>query len=94
MTVDTGVVSPLCAGAGDDLRLVHLLEPQAVALNGLGAATPYWLEWFKQFGNSWRRAERGRRRPVDAVSCEGEDSWSGRGALLLTLLHQGLSNAE
>ena len=46
MTVDTGVVSPLCAGAGDDLRLVYLLEPRAVALNGLRGGTPYRIEWF------------------------------------------------
>ncbi len=37
MTVDTGVVSPLCAGDGEELRLVYLLEPRAVALNGLRA---------------------------------------------------------
>lgn len=46
MTVDTRSVSPLCAGAGDELRLVYLLEPRAVALNGLRAGTPYRLEWF------------------------------------------------
>ncbi len=33
MTADTAVVSPLCAGA-DELRLVYLLEPRAVALKG------------------------------------------------------------
>ncbi len=43
---DTGVVSPLCAGAGDELRLVYLLEPRAVTLSGLRAGTPYRLEWF------------------------------------------------
>ncbi len=46
MTVHTGVVSPLCAGAGDELRMVYLFEPRAVALNGLRAGTPYRLEWF------------------------------------------------
>ncbi len=33
-------------GKGSDLRLVYLLEPRAVALNGLRAGTPYRLEWF------------------------------------------------
>ena len=46
MTGDTGTASPLCAGAGDELRLVYLLEPRAVALNGLRAGTIYRLEWF------------------------------------------------
>ncbi len=39
-------MSPLSAGAGDELRPVYLLEPRAVALNGLRAGTPYRLEWF------------------------------------------------
>jgi hypothetical protein len=46
MQADTRLVSPLCAGAGDELRLVYLLEPRAVALNGLRAGMPYRLEWF------------------------------------------------
>ena len=28
------------------MPLVYLLEPRAVALNGLRAGTPYRLEWF------------------------------------------------
>ncbi|HEY5915551.1 MAG TPA: putative collagen-binding domain-containing protein [Verrucomicrobiae bacterium] len=46
MNLNTGLVSPLCAGAGDELRLIYLLEPRVVALNGLRAGTPYRLEWF------------------------------------------------
>ncbi len=36
----------MSAGAGDELRPVYLLEPRAVALNGLRAGTPYRLEGF------------------------------------------------
>lgn len=44
MTAETALVSPLCAGVGDELRLVYLLEPRAAALNGLQAGTAYRLE--------------------------------------------------
>jgi len=43
---DNKPVSPLCAGAGDELRLLYLLEPRPVALNGLRAGMFYHLEWF------------------------------------------------
>ncbi len=36
----------MCGGAGDELRLLYLLEPRALALNGLPAGTPCRLEWF------------------------------------------------
>ena len=46
LAADPKPVLPLCAGAGDELRLVYLLEPRAVALNGLRPGTPYQIEWF------------------------------------------------
>jgi hypothetical protein len=46
MAADTRPVSPFCAGVGDEVRLVYLLEPRAVALSALRAGMSYQLEWF------------------------------------------------
>ncbi|HEY5910599.1 MAG TPA: hypothetical protein VJA21_08355 [Verrucomicrobiae bacterium] len=83
MTVETGLVSPLCAGAGDELRLVHLFEPRAVALNGLQAGDPYRLEWFnpvtgvRQPGSEFIADTRG-----NAVVTPPEDEPCDRAAII------------
>ena len=73
LTVDTGVVSPLCAGAGDELRLVYLLEPRAVALNGLRVGTPYRIEWFNPVT--------GVRQPASQLIAERSSKNSSRAEL-------------